>query len=149
MIKGQVHTGITVSDLDRSIEFYRDILGMRLLKVEPERASRGEKLGVPGAIIQIAVMEYGNGYSIELIQYKHPVSPEFSMLPINTIGTAHIAFKVDNIDAQIKKMQELGVEFVGGPQCCVIDEGPLAGWKWIYFKDPDGTNLEFIEGDIA
>jgi len=38
---------------------------------------------------------------------------------------------------------------MGGPECCVIDEGPLAGWKWIYFKDPDGTNLEFIEGELS
>lgn len=149
MINGQVHTGITVSDLEKSVKFYRDILGMRVLKLEPEKASRGEKLGVPGAVIQIAVMEYGDGCSIELIQYKRPAPPNIKALPINALGTAHIAFKVDDIEAEIKKLQGHGVELIGGPECCVIDEGPLAGWKWIYFKDPDGTNLELIEGDIA
>ena len=149
MIKGQVHTGITVKDLDKSIAFYRDILGMELKKVEPERASRGEKLGVPGAVIQLAVLEYAEGCSVELIQYKIPPPPGEYAPPINMPGSVHIAFKVDNIEEMIQKMESLGVSFVGGPQYCSIDEGPLAGWKWIYFKDPDGTNLEFIEGDLA
>ena len=148
MITGQVHTGISVADLDRSIAFYRDVLGMRVVKTEPERSTRGEKLGVPGAVIQIAVLEYGNGCSFELIQYKQPPSPG-SAPPINMTGSVHIAFKVDDIAAQVKRMQALGVSFVGGPEYCAIDEGPLAGWKWIYFKDPDGTNLELIEGDLA
>ena len=149
MIIGQVHTGISVKDLDKSVAFYRDILGLTLAKVEDEKATRGEKLGVPGAVIQIAVMEYGNGCSIELIQYKTPPPPGEVAPPINWPGSVHIAFKVDDISAQIKKMQEHGIEFVGGPEYCAIEEGPLAGWKWIYFKDPDGTNLEFIEGELS
>ena len=149
MITGQVHTGITVSDLDRSVAFYRDILGFRLIAVEPVRKSRGEKLGVPGAVIRIAVLEYGKDCSMELIQYLEPTPPNSYALPVNGIGQVHIAFRVEDIQAQIKKMLEYNVEFMGGPECCVISDGPLSGWKWIYFKDPDGTNLEFIEGDIA
>ena len=149
MIIGQVHTGITVSDLERSIAFYRDILGMTLVKRERKRSTRGEKLGVPGAVIEIAVMEYGDGCSVELINYEHPAPPNERGLPVNAIGHVHIAFNVDNIAAAIEEMQAKGVEFIGGPEQCVIEEGPLAGWKWIYFKDPDGTNLEFIEGELG
>jgi len=149
MIIGQVHTGITVTNLEKSIAFYRDILGLTLTKVEPERSTRGEKLGVPGAVIQLAVLEYAEGCSVELIEYKTPPSPGEYAPPINMPGSVHIAFKVDDIAAQIKKMEAHGVSFIGGPEPCVIDEGPIAGWKWIYFKDPDGTNLEFIEGDLA
>ena len=149
MITGLVHTGITVSDLDRSIAFYRDILGFKLLKIEPVKKSRGEKLGVPGAVIQVAVLEYAKDCSIELIHYLEPQPPNSYGLPVNGIGQVHIAFRVDDIQSQIKKMLEHKIEFMGGPECCVIDEGPLAGWKWIYFKDPDGTNLEFIEGELS
>jgi len=149
MITGQVHTGITVSDLDRSIAFYRDILGLKLIAVEPVKKSRGEKLGVPGAVIQVAVLEYAKDCSIELIRYLEPLPPNSYGLPVNGIGQVHIAFRVDDIQAEIKRLLEHKVEFMGGPECCVINEGPLSGWKWIYFKDPDGTNLELIEGDIA
>jgi catechol 2,3-dioxygenase-like lactoylglutathione lyase family enzyme len=148
MITGQVHTGITVSDLDKSIAFYRDILGFKLIKVEPVKRSRGEKLGVPGAVIQVAVLEYADGCSVELIHYLEPQPPNSYNLPINAIGQVHIAFRVDDIKSQIAKMTAHRIEFVGGPEVCVIDDGPLAGWKWIYFKDPDGTNLELIEGNL-
>lgn len=55
---GIVHSGITVKDLSVSIPFYRDVLGLELIKQEPPKASRGEKLGVPGAKIRIAVLAY-------------------------------------------------------------------------------------------
>lgn len=44
---GIVHSGITVKDLSVSIPFYRDVLGLELIKQEPPKASRGEKLGFP------------------------------------------------------------------------------------------------------
>ena len=147
MVIGQVHTGITVSDLDRSLAFYRDILGLKLDKVEPPKKTRANKLGVPGAVIQLAVMEYGNGCSLELIQYLDPPPPDARSLPINTLGTIHLAFRVDDIGKQIDDMAAKGVEFVGGNDYNVIEDGPLTGCKWIYFKDPDGTNLELVQWD--
>ncbi|MDD4189095.1 MAG: VOC family protein [Eubacteriales bacterium] len=148
MITGQVHAGITVGDLDRSVAFYRDILGLRHVKTEPPRASRGERLGVPGARIKIAIMDYPGG-SIELIQYFEPKSQKEKAEPVNSIGQVHIAFQVDDIEKTIEKMVEKGVEFIGGNKHEVISDGPLQGWKWIYFKDPDGTNLELIEGKLS
>lgn len=148
MIMGQVHTGICVSDLDRSIEFYRDVLGLELRRREPPKASRGRKLGVPGAVIQIAILNYGQGYSIELIQYLEPPTPNTYGSTVNSLGEIHISFQVDDIEKEIKRMTKLGVEFVGGNDYEINADGPLKGWKWVYFKDPDGTNLELIEGQL-
>ncbi len=142
---GIVHTGITVKDLDVSIPFYRDVLGLELLKEEPQRASRGEKLGVPGAVIKIAVFAIPNSnQTLELIQYIRPNPPNDYGEPVNALGQAHIAFRVKDIDATMKRLISLGVNFVSNGYE-TITEGPLAGWKWIYFKDPDGTNMELIE----
>lgn len=148
MILGQVHTGICVSDLKRSIAFYRDVMGFTLIKVEEPKATRARKLGVPGAVIEIAVFEYGQGGQVELIHYIEPPAPNVYGEPVNSLGAVHISFKVDNIEKEIRRMSELGVEFVGGNDCEVNADGPLKGWKWVYFKDPDGTNLELIEGEI-
>ena len=145
MIVGQVHNGITVSNLDKSVSFYRDILGLKLVKTEPPRETRANKLGVPGAVIQLAVMEYGNGCSIELIQYLNPPPPNTYAAPINALGTVHIAFRVDDISRQINELAAKGVSFIGGNDYNLIEDGPLAGCKWIYFKDPDGTALELVE----
>lgn len=148
MILGQVHTGICVSDLERSIQFYRDVLGFELSRVEPPKSTRERKLGVPGAVIQIAIMNYGQGNSLELIQYLEPATPNTYGAPVNALGQIHISFQVDNLEREIERMAKLGVEFVGGNDYEVNADGPLKGWKWVYFKDPDGTNLELIEGQL-
>lgn len=145
MISGVVHSGVTVRDLKVSIPFYRDVLGLELTKEEPIRKSRGEKLGVPEAVIQIAVFAIPHSKAtLELIQYHHPEYPNDFGATVNALGQVHIAFQVDDIEAQMKHMKQKGVKFVSENYETIVD-GPLAGWKWIYFKDPDGTNLELIE----
>ena len=142
---GIVHSGITVKDLSVSIPFYRDVLGLELVKQEPPKASRGEKLGVPGAHIQIAVFAVPNSNaSLELIQYMAPPAPNEYGAPVNALGQVHIAFQVDDIEKTMGRMIAAGVKFTSN-EYETITEGPLAGWKWIYFKDPDGTNMELIE----
>jgi catechol 2,3-dioxygenase-like lactoylglutathione lyase family enzyme len=145
MITGHVHAGITVSDLEKSISFYRDILGFKLISIEPVKETRANKLGVPGAVIQVAVMEYGDGRSLELIQYMKPPPPNSYSLPVNALGQIHMAFQVDDIKRAIEVMAAKGVEFIGGNDYNKITDGPLAGCNWVYFKDPDGANLELIE----
>ncbi|NLY71861.1 MAG: hypothetical protein GX076_09340 [Clostridiales bacterium] len=144
-MKGIVHAGIAVKDLSVSIPFYRDVLGLELIKEEEVRKTRGEKLSVPGAVIQICVFRIPNtDTEIELIEYKYP-PPMFNYgVPVNIPGQVHIAFKVNNIEEKIKQMKKAGVAFCS-ENYDVIKDGPLKGWKWIYFKDPDGTNLELIE----
>jgi catechol 2,3-dioxygenase-like lactoylglutathione lyase family enzyme len=106
-------------------------------------------LGVTGAVVEIAVMHYGEHQdSVELIKYRSPDQPNSYGAPVNAIGQMHLTFRVDDIATEIKRMKALGVEFVGGDDYGETLEGPLAGWKWIYFKDPDGTNLELIEGEL-
>lgn len=142
---GIVHSGITVRDLSVSIPFYRDVLGLELIKQEPPRASRGEKLGVPGAVIRIAVFAIpDSNATLELIEYLEPAAPNQYGGPVNALGQVHVAFKVDDIEKTMKQMTKAGVRFTSEEYESITD-GPLAGWKWIYFKDPDGTNMELIE----
>ena len=149
MIIEQFHIGITVSDLDKSIAFYRDVLGLTLDRIEPPHKSRERKLGVPGAVVRIGIMKYGEKDSIELIQYLNPEPPNKVGPPVNAISAMHICFRVDDIEAEMKRLKALGVEFVGGDDYEVNSYGPLKGLKWVYFKDPDGTNLEIQEGDFV
>lgn len=144
-MKGLVHSGITVSNLERSIEFYRDVLGLKVVKVEPPRDSRSEMLGVNNAIVHIAVLEMNDSKeSLELIEFKSPTPPNGYGAPVNSIGQVHLAFRTEDIETTISDMKKKGVEFVSDDYEEIVD-GPLKGWKWIYFKDPDGVNLELIE----
>jgi catechol 2,3-dioxygenase-like lactoylglutathione lyase family enzyme len=144
-MEGVFHTGVTVSDLDRSIPFYRDVLGLELL-VEPMGPSSGEEfseaLGVPEASVRLAVFRVGDG-SLELLEYLNPESPVECPLPPNALGAMHVAFQVRDVYAEVERLKARGVVFNSRVQA--IDEGPLAGWRWVYFKDPDGINLELIQ----
>ncbi len=140
-----LHTGITVKDIEAAVLFYRDILGLKLV-VSPTEPAEGVELskgvGVPGARLRQAILESGD-YSIELFEYQNPPAEIERPLPANNPGPGHVAFEVADIEAEYQRMKELGVEFFTEPN--FIAEGPLAGWKWVYFSDPEGTTLELVE----
>jgi catechol 2,3-dioxygenase-like lactoylglutathione lyase family enzyme len=144
-MRGLHHTGIIVSDLERSIEFYAGVLGLEMW-TEPspvfDDPSLGEALGVPGAALRMVTFRVGDGI-LELLEYSAPPSPVDAPLPQNALGSHHVAFRVEDIEATYTELTAKGVRFIAPPQA--IDEGVLAGWRWAYFTDPDGITLELVE----
>jgi catechol 2,3-dioxygenase-like lactoylglutathione lyase family enzyme len=144
-MRGVHHTGIIVSRLERSIDFYLDVLGLPML-TEPspvfDAPELGEALGVPGAALRMATFRVGDG-TLELLEYSAPPSPIDVPLPQNALGAHHLAFQVDDIQASYEDLRGRGVRFLSPPNA--IDEGILAGWRWAYFLDPDGITLELVE----
>ena len=142
MITGIHHASISVSDMNQSIVFYRDLLGLKLLYVTEgggEETSRG--VGVKGANMKLAVLKAGED-QIELIQYVSPKGKPYDRLPCD-IGNMHIAFLVKDIDKTYSDLKQKGLKFNASP--IEITEEPMKGWKWTYFKDPDGAQLELVE----
>jgi catechol 2,3-dioxygenase-like lactoylglutathione lyase family enzyme len=145
VITGVHHTGITVSNLERSIEFYHDVLGLDFV-TEPSPVFSGEELatglGVPGASLRLVIFKAGNA-RVELLQYCTPDSPIDKPMPQNARGAQHVAFLVDDIEATVKELEAKGIAFFSPIN--VVDQGLLAGWRWVYFSDPDGITLELVE----
>jgi len=142
MIIGVHHHSVTVSDLDRAIRFYRDILGLKLLYTTErsgEETSKG--VGVEGAQLKIAVLQAGND-KIELIEYVTPKGKPYDRRPCD-VGNMHIAFQVSGIQKMYNELTKKGIKFNTAPN--VIKEGPLKGWIWVYFNDPDGAQLELVQ----
>jgi catechol 2,3-dioxygenase-like lactoylglutathione lyase family enzyme len=103
-------------------------------------------VGVPGAVIRVAMFDTGDGsLNLELLEHLDPPSPIDEPMSPNALGAAHLAFRVDDIEAKVAELSEKGVKFNGAIQ--VIDEGPLTGMHWVYFRDPAGSTLELIETD--
>jgi catechol 2,3-dioxygenase-like lactoylglutathione lyase family enzyme len=144
-VKGQHHVGITVSDLDRSIAFYTGVLGLELAS-EPtpvfDEPALGEGVGVPGAALRCVLLRLGDGL-LELLEYSAPPSPVPAPLPQNAFGAQHVAMLVDDVAARKSQLEAAGVTFLS--EITVVDEGVLAGWRWVYFLDPDGNALELVE----
>ena len=140
-----IHAALSVSDLDKSVAFYRDVLGLTL-EIGPTEVAEGKKLsdgvGVPGAALRQAILSTEEGM-VELIEYIRPPRPSDQPLPQNALGAIHIAFKVENAAEKIEELKAKGVKFHSPLN--INEEGPLKGWKWVYFTDPDGITLELVE----
>jgi catechol 2,3-dioxygenase-like lactoylglutathione lyase family enzyme len=145
MMKALHHVGITVKDLDASIRFYHDVLGLPFSN-EPspwfDAPELGPAVGVPGAGLRQVSLLLGDTM-LELLEYKSPPSDTTQPLQSNNIGASHVAFLVDDIHETVVDLSSKGISFFSDVN--VVDEGVLAGWRWVYFADPDGYPLELVE----
>jgi catechol 2,3-dioxygenase-like lactoylglutathione lyase family enzyme len=144
-MKGLHHVGITVKDLDASIRFYHDVLGLEFSN-EPspwfDGPELGPAVGVPGGALRQVSLLLGDT-TLELLEYRSPPSETDGPLQSNNLGASHVAFQVDDINAKKAELEAQGIEFFSDVN--VVDEGVLAGWRWVYFADPDGYPLELVE----
>ena len=144
MIGGLNHTSFTVSSLERSIAFYRDLLGLELDATWERNAPWiGEMTGFDGARLRLAALRVqGSEHVLELIQYEHPPGERLQRAT-NDIGCAHVGFVVDDLDAEYGRLRDAGVEFLSAP--VRVTEPPGVGARAVYFRDPDGIPLELQE----
>jgi catechol 2,3-dioxygenase-like lactoylglutathione lyase family enzyme len=137
------HTGITVSDLDRAVGYFRDVLG---LAVSAPVVCRGELFeqvtGVPGCVIEICYVS-APGHTIELLCYSNPPDKASSVLRPCDNGHLHLCFEVDDIAAVIAAGRHYGFEPVNPVQ--MIRDGPRQDTKVIYTKGPDNLIVELME----
>jgi catechol 2,3-dioxygenase-like lactoylglutathione lyase family enzyme len=141
MIKQFHHTAISVSDLDRSIHFYRDLLGMKLeWRIDHRRSPALEKVvGLENVDVSYAMLS-GWGARIEVFEYHSPAGrPYPETRPVCDHGITHMAFQVEEIDDLFQRLKSQGVRFNSPPQ--LVREGVKAA----YFHDPDGITLEMVE----
>ncbi|MEJ2209535.1 MAG: VOC family protein [Anaerolineae bacterium] len=95
MIQGVHHTCITVSDLERSIAFYCDTLGLKLIMTEESERSgddRSKALGVARAKVKLAILQAGDA-RVELIEYVTAGGRPYDRNN-NDVGAMHIAFQL-------------------------------------------------------
>src|SRR5271154_7070496 len=90
------HTGLTVRSLERSIAFYRDLLGFELVfRWNPQAPYIGELVGYPDVDLHAAILSIPNSEVVlELLEYRGVTQSHVDMANGN-IGNAHIAFAVD------------------------------------------------------
>ncbi len=150
MIKAIDHINIVVANLERSVQFYTGLLGFKEIRRAHLQGEWIEKVvGLKGVSADVVyIVASGGEPRIELLCYQIPrgtALPQNSVA--NTIGLRHIALRVENLPALVKKFQAAGVKMIGEP---VTVPGQVvkhdAGEKTLlYFYDPDGVILELAE----
>ena len=139
------HTGITVSNLERSLAFWRDVLGFELSHTAHQTGEMASEItGVEGAEIKLAVVKTPDGHKIELLEYLAPLERKWNVdLRPCDVGFVHVALIVDDLDAILTAINASGWKAAGKPQ--TLQSGPNTGKRVVYVRDPDGTTIEFMQ----
>ncbi len=137
--------GMTVSDMDRAVEFYSALTFQKVSDVEVFGEQFEHLEGVFGARMRIVRMQLGNEY-LDLTQYLAPPGrPIPADSRSNDLWFQHAAIVVRDMDQAFEKLRALKVQFVStGPQTLPPSIKAAAGIKAFYFRDPDQHNLEII-----
>jgi len=139
------HVGLTVQDLDRSIQFYCTVLNCVVQERSVITGAEVETLtGVTGAVIHTADLQLAHGGLLELLQYLGPTGPVLVQRRSDA-GHSHIAFRVDDVDAARVRALSAGALDCSLP---VTLNEPGSSWdraRVCYALDPDGRTIEFVE----
>ncbi|MCC6793445.1 MAG: VOC family protein [Thermomicrobiales bacterium] len=144
------HVGLTVSDIERSIAFYRDTLGMELIRRRPhvDNDYVQQQTGYPGVVLNVASFKPSpeSAVTLEVVQYMtnagEPATPA-----TNRAGSSHLCLLVDDLGSCYEELRAKGVVFKSEP--VRITAGPNEGGYVIYFLDPDGYPLELFQPPSA
>ncbi len=142
------HIGICVSDWERSLRFYRDLLGFKYLS---ELQIAGEPtetlLGLKDVALRALYLER-DGTRIELLHYSSPGHRgDGQVRPMNQLGLTHLSIRVGDLDATVRALQADGVRILDATR---IDL-PAFQAGAVFITDPDGTLIELVQapGDPA
>ncbi len=142
---GVHHVGLTVRDIERSIVFYRDTMGMVLIRRRETDADYiGQQTGYPGVRLAAASFRPApdSAQSLEVVQYL-TYAGEASDPATNRSGNSHLCLTVDDLGAAYRTLQTQGVRFRSEP--VLITSGPNQGGMVIYLYDPDGYTIELFQ----
>lgn len=141
-MKAVRHFGIVVSDIEKSLHFYQNLLG---LKIKLDMLEEGEFidtiLGLQNVQVKTVKMESENGDTlVELLEYRSHKGKKRENYQIFDLGASHIAFTVEDVDAAYERLKGSGVSFNCPPQ--ISSDGKA---KVTFCFDPDGVPVELVE----
>ena len=146
---GVSHIAVCVRDLDKSLAFYRDILGMRVTFDEVQDTTTGGLPHIykhPRQTRRTVHVRYGEGHTIpSLVLTSHPGdSPDGDPIQLDQIGISHLSFIVDDLDVVADELMAKGVQIAGDLQDFCDEQGNM---RTFFVYDPDHILVQFESAD--
>jgi catechol 2,3-dioxygenase-like lactoylglutathione lyase family enzyme len=147
MITDLHHTTLFVTDIDRSIEFYRDVLGLELVSRSDAWGGTylGKVCGMPDTDMRLNIALIGVGPKGKIFELIEVLQPQGEPTDASTRGRgiARIGFEVEDIDSAVARLKARGVTFLSDVITVAVEEGQhYSDGKAVKFLDPDGIVLE-------
>jgi glyoxylase I family protein len=145
VVTGVDHFGATVSDMERSLTFWKGLLGLEEVGrgvIEWEHIDR--LVDLDDTKIEWVELKVPGGGTVELMQYHRPVGDPVPMGQENEPGRSHLSLLVDDLAATMEALRSAGVSS-RTPEPVDMVVGAYAGGKGAYVFDPDGVQIELIQ----
>lgn len=139
------HHTLTVSDMDRSLRFYRDLLGFTLMydKVRENFPAYDQVMNLQDVKVRVALLKDPTGEAVvALLQFCHPLPQKREMSNL-FVGSTSLAIQTDAIDEDYQRLKAAGVRFTCEP-VDVIRDGQVAA-RLAYGFDPDEIVIELYQ----
>jgi catechol 2,3-dioxygenase-like lactoylglutathione lyase family enzyme len=145
VIRGIHHVGLSTPDLDRLLEFYRDVMGFEVVMSTQwrDREIVDRMVGLQGSAARQVMLKAGNAF-LELFEYESP-TPRPAVADRNPAdhGYTHFCIDVVDIDAEYERLSKSAMTFHAPPP--TVDELGQRRLRAIYARDPDGNIVELQE----
>ena len=140
------HVGINTSDFDRTLAFYRDVLGLRVMSRGTfSDADTAALLGLESVELHIADLDSGDGRVVELIEYRRPKGARVGF-QLNDWPVIHIAFTVDDVAAARERLVAAGIDIISRRPLSIRDPGnAFDGAICLYVQAPEGVIVELVQ----
>ena len=143
-VHGVFQVGVLVTDIDECLHLFRDALGLKVVfdarnQIQPAKGLSG----VDNQIMNVLMLRGEDGTDLEIHQYVDPLAKQLPPLNHNDIGSMHFMLRVTGIDGVVKKVEELGYKMMTP----IVESKSLIGFKYAYFRGPDGMMVELQEGN--
>ena len=138
------HAGVTVSDMDRALAFWADLLGLRLLGRGVVTYEHLDQItGLPGTRIEWAELALPGGGLVELFRYLRPAGNPLAG-GVNDPGKTHLCLETDDLDGLLARLHAAGVRSAF-PRAVRIPKGDWLGFRCVYVFAPDDVVVELVE----
>ena len=140
IVKGTRHTGIICKDIEKSLIFYRDFLGLSVIQDFWDDSDYiNEITNMKGANVHMIKLKADDGSVLELLDYvTHPTSS--IKQSVYNVGACHLAFQVYDIEEAYLNLTKKDVCFLSKP---ILSSEGIA--KVCFCMDPDNTRIELVE----
>lgn len=142
---GVFQVGILVSDIDACLKLFVDTLGMEVVFDARNQIQPAQGLsGVKNQRMNVLMLHGEGGVDLEIHQYVDPPAKPCPPMNHNDLGSMHFMLKVRDMDETVEKVQALGYELMNP----VVESARIPGFKFTYFRGPDGVMIELHQGEV-
>jgi catechol 2,3-dioxygenase-like lactoylglutathione lyase family enzyme len=133
--------GIVVNDLEKSIHFWQELVGFKVVSdnIEPSPYIE-ELLSLNAANLRTVKFSDKNGFIVELLKFASPSNNSDWQGDLSTTGLTHIALTVENVEQVVNKLSEFSYASLSK-----IMKSPNGQVKVVFINGPENLKLELVE----